>query len=59
MGYLIVNTISGVSLGVYHGDNERGALDSLARDAGYDDYEALCRAVPVQDGELSVKVYAQ
>lgn len=40
--FKISNPASGVILGVYPGDTEAEALDSLARDAGYRDYAAAC-----------------
>lgn len=40
--YLITNTTSGANLGVYEGADEDEALDAMARDAGYSDYEAAC-----------------
>ena len=36
--YQIENTQSGVIFGVYEGEDEKGALDAFARDAGYRDY---------------------
>lgn len=36
--YRITNTETGAQLGEYSGANPDGALDALARDAGYDDY---------------------
>jgi len=34
-------TANGTDMGVYWGADEEDALDAYARDAGYDDYDAL------------------
>jgi hypothetical protein len=39
--YRIVQTVSGVDLGIYAGETEDQALDALAQDQGYDDYDEL------------------
>jgi len=36
--YRITSRKGGMDLGVYKGENEHGALDAMARDAGYADY---------------------
>jgi hypothetical protein len=51
----IINTVSGMNLGVFEADDEQGALDAMARDAGFPDHAAACRAFPVGDGELRVR----
>lgn len=54
--YSITNTISGQHLGVYEADSEQGALDAMARDAGYADDAAMCRAVPRGPRELDIEL---
>lgn len=54
--YQIINTISGLDLGIYEADDEDGALDQMARDAGYEDFEAACEVAPIKNGELKVKL---
>ena len=52
--YEITNAQSGQSLGGYEAENEQGALDAMARDAGYGDDAAMCREVPRGKNELRV-----
>lgn len=52
--YVVRNTATGVLLGVYAAHDARGALNALARDAGYSDHAAACRVAPVGAGELEV-----
>jgi hypothetical protein len=52
--YEIVNRQSGESLGAYEADDEQGALDALARDAGYKDDADMCRQVPRAADEIRV-----
>jgi hypothetical protein len=42
--YMISNSRSGVVLGIYEGTSRDDALDTLARDAGYEDYFDACES---------------
>jgi len=44
LSYTISNAVSGAVFGVYEGTSKDDALDSLARDAGYDDYFDACES---------------
>ena len=55
MKYQIENLDSGHVFGIYEGGSKKEALDALARDAGYEDYEDMCEVTPVRPGEISVK----
>jgi len=44
LSYTISNAISGMVLGVYEGTSKDDALDTLARDAGYEDYFDACES---------------
>ena len=55
MQYRIANTRSWQDMGIYEADDEQGALDAMARDAGYADHAAACAEHPVADGELAVE----
>jgi len=54
--FQIVNLDSGTVLGVYEGENEKEALDAMARDAGYFDYHEACNIydAPFDDSEIRV-----
>lgn len=52
MTYQITNTISGVDLGVYSATTVSGALDAMARAAGYIDYRQACDVAPAVEGEI-------
>lgn len=54
--YSIMNTTSGEDLGGYEADDEQGALDAMAQDAGYEDYAHLQREVPARRGEIMVRL---
>jgi hypothetical protein len=41
--YQIVNVSTGASLGTYEGESEGEALDNMASETGYDDYEECLR----------------
>jgi hypothetical protein len=44
LSYTISNAISGAVLGVYEGTSKDDALDTMARDAGYEDYFDACES---------------
>lgn len=52
--YRITNTIGGVELGIFDAEDEQGALDAMARDAGYKDHADACDVAPIKPGELRV-----
>lgn len=56
--YQIINTISGVDLGIYAAADADGALDQMARGAGYADFAAACEVAPIKPGELKVTLVA-
>lgn len=52
--FLIGNARSGLVFGVYEAPDEAGALDTLAREAGYASYEAMNEDVPADPGEIEI-----
>lgn len=52
--YTIENAHSGIVLGTYEAASEHGALDAMARDAGYGDYADLQAQIPAHPGEIIV-----
>lgn len=52
----IWDTANGIFLGVFEADDVDGAIDALARDAGYRDYDHMCEVVgPYSDDGLRVE----
>lgn len=54
MKYQIENTISGLVLGVYEASSSGEALELMAREAGYESYQAAQEVVPAAPGEILV-----
>lgn len=52
--YNICNKCSGVDLGDYEGETRAQALDAMARDAGYEDYEDFCEQFGDHSADLVV-----
>ncbi len=57
MLYRIENTRSGVVLGDYEAEDAVSALDTFAREAGYQDYAHLQRQVPAYSGEIRLLAF--
>jgi len=53
--YRITNVISGHVLGEHNAFTEEGALDALAQEAGYRDYDALQAEGCAEPGEIKVE----
>ena len=58
--YEITNRISGQSLGTYGAEDEAGALEAMAHEAGYATYREACEVNGDDpgDGQLLVKTVA-
>jgi hypothetical protein len=54
MTFRIQNTRTGADLGTYEATDAQGALDALARDAGYPDHAAVCEALGTVADDLRV-----
>ena len=54
MRYAIENTISGLVIGVYEADSEEEALDKMAQNAGYRDYDDLNEQIEADPGDIEV-----
>ena len=52
--FTITNRQSGVELGTYEAEDKAGALDAMAREAGYADYEAAQDVADADEDELIV-----
>jgi hypothetical protein len=52
--FKIEHTVSGTELGEFEADDEQGALDAIAREAGYRDHAEASAVAPTSTGELSV-----
>lgn len=53
--FLITNIQSGIILGEYDALDGVGALDTMARDAGYSDYAEACAVAPAVEDEIIVE----
>lgn len=51
--YEITNTSSGHSFGTFDADSEQGALEALAKDAGYKSYADMRKVAPGDDIRVS------
>lgn len=52
--FTITNVVTGATLGTYEAKTPQEALDALARDSGYADYEDACDAKFVTESEIVV-----
>lgn len=53
--FMITNTFSGFCLGIYEAETEKDALDSMARNAGYDNYDHANSVSQAKVGEIKVE----
>ena len=56
--FQISNRTSGADLGVYEADDEAGALDAMARDAGYSDFSDLALVADFDDRSNDERIEA-
>lgn len=56
--YQITSKTSGADLGTYEADSPEGALDALARDAGYTDHADACKRSGDDGAHLVVREVA-
>ncbi len=54
MWYQIENAISGLTIGIYEAESEDEALDKMAQDAGYKDYDDLNSQIEADPGDIEV-----
>lgn len=52
--YRVINTVSGVDLGVYEGESVSDALEALARDAGYRDVVEMNEVTGSDNSDLVI-----
>lgn len=53
--FQISNRLSGLRLGTYEAEDESGALEAMARQAGYASYADACAVAPATADELLVE----
>ena len=57
--YQISNRTSGVILGTYRAEDERGALNAMAKDGGYRDHAAACHILGIDADNHDLMVVAK